>query len=525
MSLPEKPLTRRETYLAKAAGQDVTLPDEDITREELYLRAIAEGGGGGGVTPEYVAEAIAEAKTEIEAEIPTKTSDLTNDSGYAAIDDTTAAQNKTYSSAKVEEKVAGEEITTTATGTDLTLSTAAGNINALTVYGKSEVVDGAIVSAGEGGSIEVQTSGKNLFGGNYNEIYQILIPANTTFTISTSKPQSGEYPRIRAYDKSETIIDYWNINNERNSRYYRTFTLSYDVYYVQIYSTTVSDIQLEFNTTMTAYEPYNGTMAVFETGTPLYGVSDTVRDVMQWDGSSGEVTNNCNVLNMGGLNWNKTNSGIMYSQPITNIKRPPDRNTLPNIVNPIYTPDTDYNMGNLPTNKTIAIGNDYRIYVYDTDYTDTTDFKNAMSGVMLVYELATPTTEQLTTAENASIAGLRTFEPQTHAQNNAGAAMTVEAYAGTANGQAVADLKTKLQITQSDTLTLTTAGWSNNAQVIAYAHDTSKRNVIDVAPASVEEWASCGVMAISETATGITFKCSTVPENALSFKVTSMGVN
>lgn len=102
MALPDKPLTRRETYLAKAAGQEVTLPEEDITREEMYLRAIAEGGGGGGVTPEYVAEAIAEAKTDIEAEIPTKTSDLTNDSGYAAIDDTTAAQNKTYSSAKID---------------------------------------------------------------------------------------------------------------------------------------------------------------------------------------------------------------------------------------------------------------------------------------------------------------------------------------------------------------------------------------------------------------------------------------
>ncbi len=90
---------------------------------------------------------------------------------------------------------------------------------------------------------------------------------------------------------------------------------------------------------------------------------------------------------------------------------------------------------------------------------------------------------------------------------------------------AVADLKSELKITQSDTLTLTVAGWANNTQTVTYAHDTSKRNVIDVDPANVEEWASCGVLAISETATGITFKCLTVPENALSFKVTSMEVN
>ena len=35
------PITRKEMFLAKAAGQDVTLP-EPITREEKYLAAIAE---------------------------------------------------------------------------------------------------------------------------------------------------------------------------------------------------------------------------------------------------------------------------------------------------------------------------------------------------------------------------------------------------------------------------------------------------------------------------------------------------
>lgn len=42
-----EPITRKEQYLAKAAGQDVETP-EPITREEMYLDAIAKGGGGGG---------------------------------------------------------------------------------------------------------------------------------------------------------------------------------------------------------------------------------------------------------------------------------------------------------------------------------------------------------------------------------------------------------------------------------------------------------------------------------------------
>jgi hypothetical protein len=45
--LPE-PKSRKESYLAKAAGMDVTIPEKPESREEQYLNAIAEGGGGGG---------------------------------------------------------------------------------------------------------------------------------------------------------------------------------------------------------------------------------------------------------------------------------------------------------------------------------------------------------------------------------------------------------------------------------------------------------------------------------------------
>jgi len=48
MSLPNNPITRKETYLAKIAGQSPTLPDEPITREEMYLDYIAKNGGGSG---------------------------------------------------------------------------------------------------------------------------------------------------------------------------------------------------------------------------------------------------------------------------------------------------------------------------------------------------------------------------------------------------------------------------------------------------------------------------------------------
>lgn len=47
MSLPTNPITRKERYLAKIAGQSVTIPAYPITREESYLDAIAKNGSGG----------------------------------------------------------------------------------------------------------------------------------------------------------------------------------------------------------------------------------------------------------------------------------------------------------------------------------------------------------------------------------------------------------------------------------------------------------------------------------------------
>ena len=45
--VPDNPATRKEMYLAKAAGKSIEIP-EPMTREEMYLAAIAENGGGGG---------------------------------------------------------------------------------------------------------------------------------------------------------------------------------------------------------------------------------------------------------------------------------------------------------------------------------------------------------------------------------------------------------------------------------------------------------------------------------------------
>ena len=46
MSLPEKPITPAEQYLASIAGQETALPEQPVSRMEQYLDYIAKNGGG-----------------------------------------------------------------------------------------------------------------------------------------------------------------------------------------------------------------------------------------------------------------------------------------------------------------------------------------------------------------------------------------------------------------------------------------------------------------------------------------------
>ena len=76
----------------------------------------------------------------------------------------------------------------------------------------------------------------------------------------------------------------------------------------------------------------------------------------------------------------------------------------------------------------------------------------------------------------------------------------------------------------SVTVTLTAAGWADNTQTVSVsgATDTNVK-VVSPAPASIDEYASCGVKAAAEGAGTITFACTTVPKNDLIINVAILG--
>ena len=560
--------TRTEALLANIAGHtDVPVPDmKNATRSERLLKEILDngGGGGGGVTKEYVDNAIADAVADIDDDI-------------SALSDTVADKVDKVSGKSLStndytdaDKALVQDSPITVTATTSPISTSSGNLNALTVYGKSEVVDGAIKSAGDRGSISIRTEDRNSLEitattQTINGVTFTVNPDNTITVNGTATATArlnitqytlmgrtvrylsgatinGSISTIRfgfgGYGFVTTANTAIALNRENTDTDWTNY-----VYIEAAEGYTANNVLFKPMISYTddiTYVPYSGsTMATFTTGTPLRGIPDTsVRDVMTWNGSAGEVTKVCAKVRLADLTWSyrgEATAGLFSTADLTNYQYSENVNAICAKYNYMGTVESVNLMADKP-DKTITLyyqeGSSVRaLYIKDTDYTTAEDFTTALGDAELVYELATPTTQNLTSTENASIAALKTFAPQTHAQNNAGATMTVEAYAGTANGKAVNELKqdvqseiSALKITQSNTLTLTTSGWTNNAQTITYEHDTGKRNTIDVEPASIKAWTAAGILATAETASTITFECDTVPTTDLSFRVTSMEV-
>lgn len=153
--------------------------------------------------------------------------------------------------------------------------------------------------------------------------------------------------------------------------------------------------QIEYGTTATSYEPYQGnTYSVdwtTEAGTVYGGTIDVV---------SGELVVDRAMVDMGTLSWNYSNTTERFQASLPNRYGGADRVQL--LCSNYKANANVYS----DSNRTVGICcNGISVFVRDFDYTDAATFKSAMSGVQLVYELATPQTYQLTPTEVKSLLG------------------------------------------------------------------------------------------------------------------------
>jgi len=121
------------------------------------------------------------------------------------------------------------------------------------------------------------------------------------------------------------------------------------------------------------------------------------------DDGSGTRTRKYELIDLGAQNWAyASDMNRFYTDIISNIKSAAS-SAIPNIVCPIYLTLSWSQFSDVSNNKTLGLSSDNRINIRDTAYTDAASFKTAMSGVYLVYEKSTPTTEASTAFTNPQV--------------------------------------------------------------------------------------------------------------------------
>ena len=128
------------------------------------------------------------------------------------------------------------------------------------------------------------------------------------------------------------------------------------------------------------------------TGFPELRSASTAHDEIDMDG--GEIRRSVGVVDLGTLDWTY-NSEYKFMLVAVDGKRAGHKNLIISRYNlspnELWQQDTDGVYGGNEQNNTI--------YVKDLNYSDPAAFKVAIRGVMLHYELATPTTEPVTIPE------------------------------------------------------------------------------------------------------------------------------
>lgn len=312
-----------------------------------------------------------------------------------------------------------------------TVPTGAKLMSVKSIGGHSEVIDGEIVSTGTESVVE---QGKNLldfnsakFSMSYRYISDAIPDGKKAVMSLIDKDTSVDVSGISigfANDVGELdggVTEFnWILSssglNSNNSNLYSVhgkITLCRDVF---IYPKTDEalakllsryDIQVELGDTPTAYAPYHSN---------VYQIPEAIKALPGYGWSAGTARNYVDYENkryvqcvgsvdLGTLTWMKTSSqsvGDYFYAPVSAIgfKRLGAFGiTVHNILCSKYI--TVARNPNAFVDKTIVLDGDStavsQIQVKDTAYTDATAFKQAMSGVMLYYELANPIITDIST--------------------------------------------------------------------------------------------------------------------------------
>ena len=266
--------------------------------------------------------------------------------------------------------------------------------------------------------VNVTVTGKNLLRNEMrqNNADNVSIGKNTvytrydiplkggTYTLSVKVSQAFSGYMREEKDSNNTSLG--NVIAETGGILTKTITLNEGLYSFWLYknggldASKIEWFQLELGSTATSYEPYKGTVYPISLPQTVYG---GVLDV-----ENGTLTVDRAMVDMGTLPWSYLSSSNIFICVLAGSKPEINLPILTTIYKQIPT-RSHADMGNADDNTIayyISTGDTSgRIKLKNTAYTTVDAFTSAMSGIPLVYPLATPLTLSLTPTEVRTILG------------------------------------------------------------------------------------------------------------------------
>jgi hypothetical protein len=244
----------------------------------------------------------------------------------------------------------------------------------------------------------------NVSGGSATfDMHIAKIIKGETYTIQSDESQNVNQKFVGGFFYDMPQLGSISYNNSRLANTPATFTAPIDGYVAFRTSHNYAFAQIEIGSTATTYEPYNGHTYTIDLDGTRYGCT---LDVV-----SGELVVDRIGVDLGSLTWSGSLSVYHYytslsipykwannTQFICSKYKFDGRGTGGNYYGVSGTFRYWYSEGGTPV---------YEIYVCDETHTFSsfTEVKEYLSGTMLVYELATPQTIQLTPTAVKSLLG------------------------------------------------------------------------------------------------------------------------
>ena len=225
-------------------------------------------------------------------------------------------------------------------------------------------------------------------------------------TSSTNVEMQYYIPSIGSSRKSASPISF--TLNERTEVAIRIFingdkTYNNDVVYPMLRFADVEDSSFEPYTSSTLSLPIS---TYFPTGMKSAG---SVYDEL----TPTKAVTRIGAVDLGTLDYDyvSTSQQFRSTTALQDAKLPSSSSVIPNAKSALYNVMDYVTMINSDMSLTIIFSGSFaqgRVWIKNSNYTDATSFKTAMSGVYLYYELATPTETSFTTAtlvtENGEVA-------------------------------------------------------------------------------------------------------------------------